>query len=128
MRLLQRFWYYAHRLQHPVFHALAVFLSGIQHPRGLSGGHLPELTLVSQHLLRPGFLDDLEVLLERRTVGGIDRIVLMRQRPADAMSLLCHDVDPAPLIASGKTGVGTAACHMVQHRNVLGDPDWIGSR
>ena len=52
--------------------------------------------------------------------------MLVRQRAADPVRLLRHDVHPAPLIAPSETGVGAAVGHVVEHGNILGDSDRIG--
>jgi hypothetical protein len=46
----------------------------------------------------------------------------------DAVGLLRHHVDPAPLIAAREAGIGAAAGHLVEHRDVLGDPDRVRGR
>ena len=52
----------------------------------------------------------------------------MRLGAVDAVGLLRHDVDPAALIAARKAGVGAAAGHVVEHRDVLGDTNRIVGR
>ena len=46
----------------------------------------------------------------------------------DAVGLLRHRVDPAALITAGKPGAGAPAGHLVQYRDVLGDPDRVCRR
>jgi hypothetical protein len=49
----------------------------------------------------------------------------MRLGAVNAVHLLRHDVDPAALIAARETGVGAAAAHVIEHRDILGDADRI---
>src|SRR6516225_11811905 len=117
--LLQRFWHHADRGQHAILDALAVLHRRLEIPGRCAGRYLPVLALERQHLLGPAFLDDLPVLLERLAVGLIDRIMMMRQGPRDAMRLLRHDVDPAPLVTAGETSAGPPAGHVIEHRDIL---------
>src|SRR6202022_3259341 len=106
MRLLQGLWDHADGFEHAVLDASAIPRRGLEGPGRLPGRDLPELTLERQHLLGPGLLDDVKALLEGGAVGGVDRIVLMRQCTVNAMRLLRHDVDPAALIAARETCIG----------------------
>ena len=54
--------------------------------------------------------------------------MMVRQGPRDAVRLLRHDVDPASLVAAGEAGAGASACHVIEHRDVLGDADRVGGR
>jgi hypothetical protein len=83
---------------------------------------------VREHGLGPAFLDDRKAFLEGRAVGGVDRVVLMRERAVDAVRLLRHHVDPAPLIAPREARAGAPAGHLVEHRDVLGHPDRVRGR
>ena len=85
------------------------------------GRDLPVLAVELHHPVAPRLLDDPEVLLERRPVRLVDGVVLVRRRTVDAVHLLRHRVDPAPLVAAGKAGVRAAAAHVVEHRDVFGD-------
>src|SRR6478672_11481438 len=106
VRLLQRLRHHADRGQHAILDALAVFYRGLEIPRRCAGWYLPVLAFERQHLLGPAFLDDLPVFLKRLAVGLIDRIMMVRQGPRDAVRLLRHDVDPASLVAAGEAGAG----------------------
>ena len=55
-------------------------------------------------------------------------VVLVGQRAVDAVGLLRHDVDPAALVAAREAGIGAAAGHVVEHRDVFGDADRIVRR
>ena len=52
--------------------------------------------------------------------------MLVRQRAADAVGLLRHDIDPAALIPAREPRDGAAPGHVVEHRDVLGHPDRVG--
>ncbi len=49
----------------------------------------------------------------------------MRQRAVNPVRLLRHDIDPSALIAAREAGVGAAAAHMIEHRDILGDAQRI---
>ena len=101
---------------------------GLERPGRLARRDLPELALEGEHLLGPRLLDDGEALLERGAVGGVDLVVLVGERAVDAVRLLRHDVDPAPLVAAREPCAGPPARHVVEHGDVLGDPDRVRRR
>src|SRR5882757_2984402 len=105
VRLLQWLGHHADRRQDAVLYALAPLRRRIEIPRRRTGRHLPELAVMGQHLLGPAFLDDAEILLEGQTIGVVDLVMLVGQRAVDAVRLLRHDVDPAPLVAARETGI-----------------------
>jgi hypothetical protein len=92
------------------------------------GGIFPVLALVGEHRLGPAFLDDAEAFLEGGAVGGVDLVVLVQGRGVDAVRLLRHHVDPAPLVAAREAGAGAPARHVVEHGDVLGDADRVRGR
>jgi len=51
--------------------------------------------------------------------------VLVGQRAVNAVRLLRHDVDPAPLVTAREAGIRAAAGHVVEHGNVLGHADRV---
>ena len=132
MGLLDRLRHHTHLAQHAILDAGAPLRRGLQCPRraalGTTHRNLPEPAVVVEHRLGPGLLDDPETLLERGPVRGVDLVVPVRQGARDAVRLLRHHVDPAPLVAAGETSVRAAARHPVEHRDVLGDPDRIPRR
>ena len=89
------------------------------------GRDLPGVTLVLDHLLGPALADDVEVLFERGSVGGVDRVVVARMRRVDAVDLLGQRVHPAALVAARKAGQRPAAGHVIEHGDVLGHADRI---
>ncbi len=128
VRLLQRLGHHADRLQDAVLDALAPLLRRVERPRRLAHRHLPERAVDGQHLLRPAFLDDAEVLLEGETVRVVDLVVLVRQRAVNAVRLLRHDIYPAPLVAAREPRIGAAAGHVVEHGDVFGHADRVRRR
>ena len=124
----KRLGHHADRRQDAVLHALAPLRRGVERPWRGAGRHLPELAVEGQHLLGPALLDDAEVLLEGQPIGVVDLVVLVGQRAVDAVRLLRHDVDPAPLVAAREARIGAAAGHVVEHGDVFGDADRIAGR
>ena len=43
----------------------------------------------------------------------------------NAVGLLRHDIDPAALVTARKAGVGAAAGHMIEHRDIFRDSNRI---
>ena len=68
------------------------------------------------------------MLLEGLAVRVVDGVVLMRQRAVDAVHLLRHDVHPASLVAASEARHRAPAAHVVEHRDVLGDPQRVVRR
>ena len=93
-----------------------------------AGRDAPVAPLVREQVVGPRLLDDVEALLEGGAVRSIDGVVLVRHRAVNPVRLLGHDVHPAPLVAAREPGVGAAAGHVVEHRDVLGDPDRVAGR
>src|SRR5581483_11398867 len=108
-----------------VLDSAAPFAGGIESPRGVAGRNLPVFALVAQEFIGPCLFDDLEAFLEGGAIGRVDLVMLMRQRAVDAVSLLCHHIDPSALISAGETGIGAAARHVIEHRDILGDANRI---
>ena len=132
MRLLNGLRHDADLPQHAVLDAGTPLLRRLERPRRAAcrtaHRHLPEPAVVLEHRLGPGLLDDPEALFEGGPVRRVDLVVPVRQGAGDAVRLLGHHVDPAPLVTAGETGVGPSSGHPVEHRDVLGDPDRVPRR
>ena len=129
MRLLQRLRHHAH-LPHDVIlvQPRAVQPRRLDIPRRALRRDLPGVALVLDHLLRPALADDVEVLLESRAVGRVDRVMLARPRPVHAVNLLRQRIHPAPLIPARETRQCPPARHMVEHRDILRHPNRVMRR
>jgi hypothetical protein len=126
--LLQWFRNNANRAKNAVFHPLAELGCGFQSPWRLACRHFPVFPIEGEHLLRPGLLDNPEVLLEGGAICGIDLVMLVRQGAVNVVRLLRHDVNPAPLVAAGESCDGASSGHVVEHRDVLGHPNRVCCR
>src|SRR5215471_7698894 len=128
MRLLQWLRYHADRLDDAIFDSETPFGAGLDIPWSIARRHAPITPIIGESLFGPGLLDDAVAFLECGPIGRVDLVMLMRLCSMNPVSLLRHDIDPAALIAARKTGVGTAAGHVIEHRDIFSDPDWIIGR
>src|SRR5262250_166805 len=54
--------------------------------------------------------------------------MLMWERAVDAVRLLRHDIDPAPLVAARETSIRAPAGHVIEHGDVFRNADGILGR
>src|SRR5713101_2448373 len=125
MRFLQWLRHHADRLDDAVCDAKAPFFAGLDIPWRVARGNAPITPLIGEGLFGPSLLDDAVAFLECGPISRIDLVMLMRLRAVNTMSLLGHDINPAALVAAREAGVGAAPGHMIEHRNIFGDPDRI---
>jgi hypothetical protein len=85
--------------------------------------HLVIFAVVLPGLLGPGLLDDLEGLLVDTAVVIVDRRAV-HWRTGD-MVLLAEHVHPAVLITPSKPGVDPPLGQVIEHGELLRDPDRI---
>src|SRR5438132_13061671 len=128
MRLLYRLGYHADSFDDTVLDTKAPFVAGFDIPRRVAGWNAPITPIVGEDILGPGLLDNAVALFECGAVGGVDVVVLVRLGAVNTVSLLRHDIDPAALVAARKAGIGAAAGHMIEHRDIFGDSNWIAGR
>ncbi len=125
MRLLQGLRNDANSFDDAVLDAAAIQLGRRQLPWRPLDRNPPISALDRQHVFRPAFLDDPEVLFEGSAVRRVDVVMLVRRRAVDAMGLLRHGIDPAALIAAGKARICAPAGHVVQHGDILRHADRV---
>src|SRR4029077_19033455 len=85
--------------------------------------HLVIFAVVLPGLLGPGLLDDLEGLLVDAAVMIVDRRAV-HWRAGD-MVLLAEHIHPAVLVTPSKPGVDPPPGQVIEHRELLRDPDRI---